>query len=468
MYLREVRLRDIKCFDEIKLDFSNPGGTGEDAIRKWTVILGENGLGKSSLLQSIAVPLAGPSAIRELLPVADGWVRFGRPYGEINAVLTWTDGDAQLPRWPKRTPYHANFVVTGDEPRKLPEGLQDVSTVPVIVDWQGHGGRQDREIASKEMSRLKKTAYAENQKGWFACGYGPFRRLSGGSQEADRILYARRRSARFVTLFREDAALTSATEWLVELYNTSRDGEATSARALEVVRKTFQQEFLLQPADIHVDARRAYLELAGGPKVPFHALSDGYRSMLALGIDLLRWALDAFPDTADPLQERGVVLIDELDAHLHPSWQRSIGEWLLAKFPRLQFIVVTHSPFLAQVRADGNLLLRRRKGRVVVEHGDAQVADWRVDQVFTDLFDMASVRSLSFERNLAELVRLRRRQMKAGKTAKDDKSAQERLKGLEDWLDHVPSALERPDERDLATRLRVRLSERRDELEDLA
>src|SRR5262249_26323685 len=161
----------------------------------------------------------------------------------------------------------------------------------------------------------------------------------------------------------------------------------TSERALEVVRKTFREEFLLHPADIHVDARRAWLELTGGPKVPFSALSDGYRSMLALGIDLMRWLLDAFPDSTDPLQERGVVLIDELDAHLHPLWQRHIGEWLLARFPRLQFIVVTHSPFLAQVQAEGNLLLRSRKGRVVVDRCAERVTDWRVDQVFTELFD---------------------------------------------------------------------------------
>jgi hypothetical protein len=268
-----------------------------------------------------------------------------------------------------------------------------------------------------------------------------------------------------VTLFREDAALTSATEWLIELHNTAREGDETSARALEVVRKTFREDFLLQPAEIHVDARRACLELAGGPKVPFSALSDGYRSMLALGVDLLRWLLDAFPDTADPCQERGVVLIDELDAHLHPSWQRDIGEWLLAKFPRLQFIVVTHSPFLAQVQAEGNLLLRRRKGRVVVEHGAERVADWRIDQVFTELFHMKSVRSPAFERKLVELVRLRREAQ--SKKATSDGAAQERLRGLEKWLDQVPAALEDQEDRELAARVRRELLAHREEVEAL-
>lgn len=71
--------------------------------------------------------------------------------------------------------------------------------------------------------------------------------------------------------------------------------------------------------------------------------------MLALAIDLLRWLILAFPNATDPMQCSGVVLIDELDAHLHPKWQRQIGQWLRLKFPNLQFIVATHSPFVAQV-----------------------------------------------------------------------------------------------------------------------
>jgi len=151
---------------------------------------------------------------------------------------------------------------------------------------------------------------------------------------------------------------------------------------------------------------------------------------------------------------------------LHPSWQRNIGEWLLAKFPRLQFIVVTHSPFLAQVQPDGNLLLRRRKGRVIVEHGAAHVTDWRVDQVFTELFDMKSVRSPAFERNLAELVRLRRTTNQT-KATKAEGTTQLRIEQLEAWLQQIPPALEDPQERKLAAELRRQIDERRDEVEGL-
>ncbi len=463
MYLREVTIRDIKCFDEIKLDFSSSSDGPEAPVRRWTVILGENGLGKSSLLQSIAVPLAGPGAMRELVPVADGWVRLGSSYGEIEAELEWTEGDAQLPRWPKKTPYHPRFAVTGADPSKLPDDLQEVSSIPVIVDWVGALEGRERETATKDANRLKKTAYAEGKPGWFACGYGPFRRLSGGSQDADRILYSGRRSARFVTLFREDAALTSATEWLVKLHNTGREGDEAADRSLRVVQGAFAKDFLLEPVQLQVDARHASLKFESGAPIPFSALSDGYRSMLALGIDLMRWLIAAFPTSDDPLGERGVVLIDELDAHLHPQWQRRIGEWLLAKFPRLQFIVVTHSPFLAQVRPEGNMLLQRERGRVVVRQGPKQVSDWRIDQVLTELFALASVRSVQFEKRLDELLRLRARSRSRSLSGTDSAH----LAQLELWGRDLPAALEDHDEQALAGRLRREIQRREREVGEL-
>src|SRR4051812_9605758 len=89
MYLKRIAVKNIKCFENLELDFGEPG-----PIRRWTALLGQNGLGKSTLLQAIAATLAGPAAVRELLPVAEGWVRQGSPYGTIDTDLLWTDGDA--------------------------------------------------------------------------------------------------------------------------------------------------------------------------------------------------------------------------------------------------------------------------------------------------------------------------------------------------------------------------------------
>ena len=457
MYLRELIIRNIKCFRELKLEFLDDFGK----IRRWTTLLGENGLGKSTLLQAMAVPLAGPGAMRELLPVAERWVRQGKPYGHIEAELLWHQGDSQLPKFPKKTPYRTHFLVTGADPEKLPKDLLEQPTVPSIVAWTGGRTGREREPISKAASRLNKTAYAENKHGWLACGYGPFRRLSGGSQGADKILYAGRKSARFLTLFREDAALTNATDWLIELHNTSRDGDEKSERSLGVVKKAFASDFLLEQATLEVDARHARLKLADKEPVPFESLSDGYRAMLALGIDLVRWLAEAFPDASDPLASHGVVLIDELDAHLHPRWQQRIGEWLLQKFPNLQFVVATHSPFLAQVSGvGGNIVLKEEKGEVKKQVAQASVATWRADQILTELFGLESTRPPSIERALLRMIALGDARRARSLNEKEAKEFQQ----LELQFAELPPPLESPDERAAAEVLRKAVEEHRDEL----
>lgn len=87
-------------------------------------------------------------------------------------------------------------------------------------------------------------------------------------------------------------------------------------------------------------------------------ISDGERSLLAMMIDLCRRLVLANPELDDPLQGAGVVLIDEVELHLHPQWQREILEKLRTTFPRIQFVLTTHSPFVIQsVRSGEELAL---------------------------------------------------------------------------------------------------------------
>lgn len=83
----------------------------------------------------------------------------------------------------------------------------------------------------------------------------------------------------------------------------------------------------------------------GATTVPVRQLSDGERGTLALVLDLTRRLAQANPGLADPAAEaEAVLLIDEIDLHLHPKWQRQIFQNLRAAFPRCQFIATTHSP----------------------------------------------------------------------------------------------------------------------------
>jgi len=85
-------------------------------------------------------------------------------------------------------------------------------------------------------------------------------------------------------------------------------------------------------------------------------LSDGYKTLLSLVIDLSSRFAKANPDSPDPLQDEAIVMIDEVDLHLHPSWQKRVVGDLLRTFPNTQFILTTHSPFI--VEATNNYLKR--------------------------------------------------------------------------------------------------------------
>lgn len=449
MYLRKITIKNIKSFTHFELNFMKSGGE----INRWTTLFGHNGLGKSTLLQAIGATLAGPSAIRELLPVAENWVRRGEAYGEMIAELLWTEGDAQIAGRPSKKPLYAHYIVTGNDPEKLPESLQEryYYSVPTIVPWSGEGTSKEKEAGTKDMKRLQQTAYAEGRGGWLACGYGPFRRLSGGGQEADRILYAERISARFITLFREDAALTNTTEWLIKLHNTAREGDLISEQALQHIKQAFAQDLFPKPVELLVDARSALLRIDQENAVPLHQLSDGYRSMLALALDLLRWLIQAFPEAANPLECYGVVLIDELDAHLHPSWQRQIGYWLRQKFPNIQFIVATHSPFLAQVADvdDSTAVVMEDKNEItgivrLIETEDGvkalndlePVQDLRVDQILmSPLFELDSLYSPKTEEKLKkhEELNIKKESGKGLTIAEDEEYHQ-----LELWRENLP------------------------------
>ncbi len=478
MYLKKIILKNIKCFANLEIDFSE----GE-SVQMWTTLFGKNGLGKSTLLQAIGATLAGPSATRELLPVAEGWVRRGEAFGEIEAHLLWTNGDAFISGWPKtKTAFIARYIVTGEDPEKLPRQIAEefYYTIPTLAPWSGEGTPKEKENIIKDMRCLQQTAYAEGKPGWMGCGYGPFRRLSGGGRDADKILYAERKAARFVTLFREDAALTNATEWLIKLHNTAREGNPESKSALEQVKNVFKSDIFPEPAHLEVGADSARLQLGTQKSIPLHDLSDGYRSMLALTIDLLRWLTNAFPEAKDPLQNPGVVLIDELDAHLHPEWQRNIGHWLRDKFPNIQFIIATHSPFLAQVaeplpddeaqgtqdngHLGGNMKLELSSDGVIALFDKEASQNFRADQILqSPLFGMGSLYSPKVEKKLHRQQELHIKQ-KGQPLSPSDKQEYEQLIL---WRENLLLSRE-AEERTLEQTLREAVLRNEDEIKELS
>jgi predicted ATP-binding protein involved in virulence len=104
-----------------------------------------------------------------------------------------------------------------------------------------------------------------------------------------------------------------------------------------------------------------------GATLDIRQLSDGERSVLVLILDIARRLTQANPTLDDPMREaEAVILIDEIDLHLHPQWQRKIVGDLTGTFPNCQFIVTTHSPqIISETQPDQLILFRREDGLIV-------------------------------------------------------------------------------------------------------
>ncbi len=356
MWLKKVELENIKCFENIELIFTPNPGSRKARPYRWITLLGENGVGKSTVLQAIGLLLAGPEAAKELLSRPTGWVRDLSIPGKLTAQICQDESDAYSRD--SGTMIWKNLIyayyVTGDQTvQVLLKGHKrqrvESYTEPVLV-----------EESSDLLSWLRVNAFASGTEGWFAAGYGPFRRLTRASQILVPTLDNPTRASNFITQFNEGRALSTFERWMVYLdYRRSKDPDDQEAQKMWSVGEQAITDLLWGDVQIDKVTKTGLINFrVDGKIVPTIHLSDGYRSIIALAGDLIWRLLLAFPNMDDPTQASGVVLIDELDIHLHPTWQRFIADWLREVFPRLQFIVATHSPLVAIGAGEDALTLR--------------------------------------------------------------------------------------------------------------
>ena len=433
MYLQKFTIRGVKCFEEVSLEFPpSPSQTTDPPPRKcgddpkevrsyagWHVLLGANATGKSTLLQAIGIALVGSNAWPQLL-TPRGWVRRGSTgFGILQAVIT--KGDDDLADRYQRGPFQPEIAV-------LPDKSVKYSGVPYDTPQFVLGGSDKKQIL--------KSVYATKKRGWFACGYGPFRRLSGGNNDVVAKLTNKRQWC-MSSLFDESVALVRCEPWLLELHHKANDPDraergryrAALDRLKEIINSLLPGQVCLH----RVDSTGVYFVTRNGAPIALSELSDGYRSFLALVIDLLRHIFEDHEDSAvdqagDPWKfsggavlVEGVVLVDEIDAHLHPTWQRRIGHMLRQVFPRIQFIVSTHSPFVAQaastdglfmLRADGTTSESASEDAVRVVQPEPSVRGWRAERILTsELFGMLDTIGVEAEKLLSRYQEL------AGQTA---------------------------------------------------
>ena len=159
-----------------------------------------------------------------------------------------------------------------------------------------------------------------------------------------------------MTLFDERVSLVEGLAWLKTLRFKELEEDAASKTLLGAIRAFVNQDgFLPNGAQLgRITSNDVLVKDGNDVEMAVDELSDGYRSILSLTFELIRQlaahygADHVFNPAATAVIAPGIVLIDEVDAHLHPTWQRQIGAFLRKHFPAIQFIVTTHSPIICQ------------------------------------------------------------------------------------------------------------------------
>ncbi|MEI6949930.1 AAA family ATPase [Paraflavisolibacter sp. H34] len=371
MYLNKITINNIRSISNFEMAFDKPEG--------WHVIIGDNGSGKSTIVRAIALGIIGPADSRALRINLGDWVKKNaEEEGLIHLLVTKSDVDSKIGQSRPRTkPFDAKLTI-----KQMP-------TSGYILE--GNKGAPHENIWS-------------NAGGWFSCAFGPFRRFTGGEKDWLKVYYSDPRTAAHLSIFGEDVALTEAIDWLTNLHIKSleRAGSTDSAPAteegaiLEMLKKFLNEGGLLpHGTQLHSISSEGVSFIDGNNVViDVTQMSDGYRSILSLIFELIRQMVRAygsnqvfknFHKDIFIIDLPGVVLIDEIDAHLHPTWQTKIGEWFLRYFPKMQFIVTTHSPLVCRAAEKGTIWRLRVPG-TDVPSGEVTGVD-RERLIYGDLLD---------------------------------------------------------------------------------
>lgn len=128
-------------------------------------------------------------------------------------------------------------------------------------------------------------------------------------------------------------------------------------------------------------------------------LSDGEQCYLALISDLSRKLVIANPESQDPLKGHGIVLLDEIELHLHPSWQKGVIDKLKEVFPNIQFFITSHSPLVVSNINAEQLILMREGERVCTS---SLSFGKEMNDILIDFFNLSSPRGIEMERSIEE------------------------------------------------------------------
>jgi hypothetical protein len=383
MYLRSLSLRNLKLLRKVDISFLRGG-----EVRPWTVFVGENGLCKTALLQAIALAASGPILASELADAASfPDRRHPKENVEIDAEFGFGPGGHSSREYPG---------LKG----KLSDPPLLQSAVTIEPGWRDIGCWSKYRISGRKLREPKLfedplfLARRHQLPAWFVAGYGTIRSLPQPRTSRDESL-ADPIKNRLENLFDRGNLIATA---FADLFDAAKARAFTHALREVLIHGRLLPRITelelsghggVKSAQDLLEAHRFKFDLGrGSVKIPATWLSRGYQGTIAWVADLVGHLLLEAKGSLKPEQMEGLVLIDELDLHLHPKWQATLIPALKRTFPRLQFIATTHSAMLLPGLAQEEILLLRQNddGDVDVQPAPDSPALMTASEIFDSFF----------------------------------------------------------------------------------
>ena len=373
MYIRRIEINNIRSIEHFEMAFPNGKEAG------WHVLIGDNGAGKSTIIRAVALALLDYADISAARQDWNAWLQTGQRIGSIDIVIAPNsryDGDERTVQ--NRVTFEG--AVALNEENQIIVTDSQASLLEVIF--------RSRKVYDKTLSSTATASqpyvtttiplptpsppivHYSQSNAWFSVAYGPFRRFVGGSEEKDKLFQTNPQLGAHLSVFGEDVALTEALSFLRTLYIRQiedRVNERTVDPTLDNLLLFINRAGLL-PHQATIDSINikdgVWFRDGNGYLVQAIQMSDGYRSILSMTFELIRQLIRVYSSDIVFANVRkdnitidlpGVILIDEVDAHLHPTWQTDIGQWFTKYFPNIQFIVTTHSPLVCRAAEKGTI-----------------------------------------------------------------------------------------------------------------
>ena len=387
MYIKRIEFSNLRCFKTGEMELVYPGSqtaTDSFTLENVNVILGVNGSGKTTALKAIALTLLAQ------LDVQSGF----RPY---SLVRRDTDGYADVAEVNAHLEFGPLDHFGSDNAR--PNVLRLDATVKRISQQEVLRYLPATDIDFNQHNLLEEL-YSGEAPSFFMVAYGATRRTESGEFDpGSRSKSRNARYARVAGLFEDHLTLVPLQSWLPK----AERHETRFAEVIELIA-----DLLPEGLEFRGEQERdEYVFHHHGITVAFAALSDGYRAYIGWITDLISHLVTVCPPETGLRELEGVVLVDEIDLHVHPTWQREIVAQISRALPRLQFVFTTHSPIVAGSVSSANLFIVAQpndQDSAIISRPSSEVYGLSADQILTSsMFGLNSTRAPEFVKELEHL-----------------------------------------------------------------